>query len=184
MTVQANPSKDELCLYMRVPVWYQRRWLLQISDYVRDVLGLRNGVPGSDHMPERGRFAYCFDNRSNNVPMPPSRGQPAAGEWVWRLVASCRAPLITCETRLLKLLPDQNTDSPDLVFQVTEDPPRAQAVDWTLLVAREFDLRYVEAKALREWPISYDEVDPAFEDALEYIPNDEPNAFQVLFLEV
>ena len=184
MTAISDPSQDELRLYMRVPVWYQRKWLLQIETFLGDALGFRcPAIDWSHGSPVRDRFAFCFDDQNNNVPTPPNRGQPKAGEWIWRVVLSSRGPLITCETYALRIAPEKNADLPDAVHAFPETPPRAQAVEWTLRIAREFDLRYVEAKMLREWAIDYENVDPEFEYALQYIPNDEPNAFQVLFLE-
>ena len=177
-----RPTRDELLLYMRVPVWYRRKCLLLIDAFTRDELGFTLHESGFDHMPQLGRLAFCFDGHNNNVPTPPPDGQAANGEWIWRLAASSRAPLITCETRFLKVMPEMNTTRPGGVYALTETPPRAQAVEWTLRIAREFDLRYVDAKTLRDWQVSYDDVDPAFADALEHQPDD-PNAFQVLFLE-
>jgi hypothetical protein len=184
MTTIISPSKDELRLYMRVPVWYQRKCLRQVETFLGDVLGFK--YPDTDWArgsSVRDRFAFCIDGQNNNVPTPPNRGQPSAGEWKWRVRLCSRGPLITCETYMLRIAPEMNINHPDMVYAFPETPPRSQAVEWTLRIAREFDLRYVDAKMLREWQISYDEVDPAFEDALEYIPNDEPNAFQVLFLD-
>lgn len=184
MTTINGPSQDELRLYMRVPVWYQRKWLLQIERFFGDVLGFKfactawgNGTPVCD------KFAFCVDGHNDNVPEPPNYGQPTADEWIWRVMLSSRGPLITCESYVLRIAPEKNTDLPDKVYAFVETPPRAQALEWTHRIAREFDLRYVEAEMLREWQIDYEDVDPEFEDALQYIPNDEPNAFQVLFLE-
>jgi hypothetical protein len=185
MDVIKSPTQDELRLYMRSPVWYQRKWLLQIETFIGEVLAFKfpYAAWGDGSPPVRDRFAFCVDRQNTNVPEPPHCGQPTAGEWIWRVMLSSRGPLITCQSYELRIAPEMNMDLPDKVYAFIETPPRAQAVEWTLRIAREFDLRYVDAKMLREWEISYDEVDPAFEDALEYIPNDEPNAFQVLFLE-
>jgi hypothetical protein len=66
-------------------------------------------------------------------------------------------------------------------FYGPDQPPRRKALEWTQQIARELGLHYVDAKMLRDWQVSYEEVDPEFD--LEHDVLAVPNAFQVLFYE-
>jgi hypothetical protein len=176
MIAVGSPSKDDLRRYMQVPVWRQRRCLELISHFMRDTLGFRHAAT---HYAD---FAFCFDENNTNVAVPKSQGPVLAGEWLLRIWVSGRGPLITYDTLKFQVDPRRNVEMPNAVYAEFDSKGRPQATDWVTQIAQEFDLRYVEAQSLRDWPIAFDEVDPAFEDELQYIPKDEPNAFQVLFL--
>jgi len=89
-----------------------------------------------------------------------------------------RGPLITSETFSLMT---EERGGVEHQFYGADQPPRPKALDWTQQIAREFGLHYVDAKMLRDWQVSYDEVDPEFD--LEHDVLAVPNAFQVLFYE-
>ena len=121
-----------------------------------------------------------FDEHDHNVPEDRDHKQSAAtnSNWIWMFAISERGPLITTETFSLM------TEEPGGVehqFYGPDQPPRPKAVDWAQQIAREFGLHYVDAKALRDWEVSYDEIHPEFD--LEHDVLAVPKAFQVLFYE-
>lgn len=180
MTNIEHPKREKLAGYMRSPENNQPLLWRRIGEFAHEAFALRHGAPEHDHRPDWGKFAYRLDEHNKNVPSPAI--QRETNEWIWRFAVSSRAPIITCMTYSLSKLPELDAYRPDMVYVVLDQNARSQAVNWTRRIASEFDLRYVDAKMLRDWAVSYDDIDPEFQYALQHQPDD-PNAFQVLFLE-
>ena len=180
MALSAPLSKEELRGYMHLPESDRRELWSSVDEFASHALALKHRDPVCPSSRETGKFAFRFDASDRNVPAEPYRDRDAP--WVWWFAVSSRAPLVTCQTFVVGAIVDAGEMRPGTHYS-PEEPPRAQAVEWTRRIASAFDLRYVEAKKLREWAINYDEVDPEFEFALQHQPYD-PNAFQVLFLEI
>jgi hypothetical protein len=172
-------DKQDLQRYLSAPEISRSELGSQIATFVRDEFGMTMPGAAMFTVPWRAKFGFRLEANGKNVEDKPF--VEGMHQWVWRFVVSCRAPLITCLTYTVKPAMDQDGRHPGTFYDLDE-PPRAEAVDWTQRIARQFELTYVEATALRKLSVSYDDVDPAFDGALEHDP-DEPDAFQVLFLE-
>ena len=125
-------------------------------------------------------WQFAFNDRDENVPAdpPPTPFDLCIARWTYRIAISHRGPLVTCETySLIAERPDRWHDS----RWRYDRPVRAKAVTLTQRIAAEFDLQYVDTNVLRDWKVSYDEVDPEFD--LENDVLAVPTAFQVLFFE-
>lgn len=175
-----NLSAHDLKTYLRSPVVDRSELGPQIAQFVRDEFGM---VTADSMVPyasaAHASFAFRIDQSGKNVEAKPFAD--GMSQWEWKFAVSCRAPLITCRTFSIKPMLDQGERRPGTFYDLDERP-RTEAVEWTLRVARQFKLTYVEASDLRKVIVTYDEVDPEFNGALQHEP-DEPDAFQVLFLE-
>jgi len=129
-----------------------------------------------------GRLDFVFDDSNHSVPLDSkaTHFDRCKARWWWSVSLSQRGALISCETSSLARRHDPNEPEGDHYFEI-DKPPRPIAVQWTLDLAATFSLKYVPALALREWSVSYDDVDPEFN--LEHEVLAAPNAFQVLFYE-
>jgi hypothetical protein len=172
-------TANDLKIFLRLPEVDRSELGRQIDQFVRDELGMTIADAMAYSSLLRARFAFRIDDNGANVKAKPFA--EGMRQWEWNFAVSCRAPLITCRTYSVKPAMDQDGRHPGTFYDL-DKPPRAEAVDWTQRIARQFKLTYVEATALRKVSVSYDDVDPAFDGALEHDP-DEPDAFQVLFLE-
>jgi hypothetical protein len=129
---------------------------------------------------ESGVWQFLFDTSNNNLSDDP-KGTPFAARrvsWQWRFSLSDRGPLVTCQSYSL-VFQAINTNL-DCAYRL-DVSARAMAVEWSRRIAGELELHYVDAKMLRDWPVSYEDIDPDFD--LEHDVHTVPNAFQVLFYE-
>jgi hypothetical protein len=179
MTLLPIPAVEELRDYMRSPITDRRELWRSIDRFVTGELLVQHRDPIAPDGSETGKFAARFDAHDMNIASQPIGD--GVWPWVWWFAVSARAPLITCRTFSLKPIFRANLPAAGTDY-LPEEPPRAQAVEWTTRVAGAFGLQLVDAEQMRKCVVSYDEVDRDFEFALQHQP-DEPNAFQVLFLE-
>ena len=179
MTSSVPPSTEQLRGFLHLPEVDRRDLWCSVDEFLLSEFSLKHHDPICPSSRHTGKFAFRFDAADSNVASEP------CGEshlhWVWWFAVSSRAPLMTCRTFAVSAVVDEGVTRPGTQYS-PEEPPRAQAVEWTRRIACTFDLRYVDAKKLQEWKVGYDQVDPEFEFALQHQPDD-PSAFQVLFLE-
>ena len=168
---------NELRAYMRCPTQNCTELWQKIDAFARSAFALKHCDVTADLA--NGKLAFRFDEHDQSALSVP--GQAGMNYWVWHAFISSRGPLISCRTfKVDRVVLGEEVlggthYSPEL-------PPRPPAVEWTRQLAAEFDLCYVDASALRDWEVSYDDVDPQFQYALQH-DSDSPSAFQVLFLE-
>jgi hypothetical protein len=175
----ATLTSHELHAYLRLPEVDRAELGGQIATFVRNEFGMVMIEAGTRSSLWRAHFSYRIDESGQNVEDKPF--VDGMRQWTWTFAVSCRAPLITCRTYTLGPTPDR-AKRPGGTYYQKDAPPRAAAVEWTERIARQFELTYVEARALEDLNVDYDEVAPDFGDALDHDP-DFPNAFQVLFLQ-
>jgi hypothetical protein len=146
-----------------------------VGDFLRQEFGLTK----PDRLGWGAKFAFRLDETNMNVEAAPY--VDGMRQWVYYLIISCRAPLVTCLAYTVHPIVEQGERRPGTHYEA-ETPPRAQAVEWTDRVAQRFALQYVDAATLRGMRVEYGDVAPDFSEAMEHDP-DFPSAFNVLFLE-
>jgi hypothetical protein len=175
-----NASTAGLGRYLKEPRRENPALRARVQAFVVDRLRFVHQEAGWSNWRESGRWSFTFDEHGRNVPEALGDEQSAAtsARWIWTFAVSERGPLITSNTFSLMT---EERDGVKHKFYGPDQPSRANALEWTQQIAREFGLHYVDAKMLRDWEVSYDEVDPEFD--LEHDVLAVPNAFQVLFYE-
>lgn len=152
----------------------------RIDELLRESIGLRIRC-NEWFAPEAcDQWEFAFNDENDNVPQDSGNlaFEARRVRWTYRIMVSHRGPLVTCET--LSLEPKRSDLWHDTQWRY-DQPSRVMAIEWTQRIARALDLHYVDATMLRDWQVSYDGVDPAFD--LEHVVLAVPNAFQVLFYE-
>ncbi len=177
MQTQSQPTLEELRECMRQPQEDKALHWRDVDTFMREQLVLR--FSDSTESRWRGKWGFVFNEKGENI--PPHDGRYEPGDWIWYVAVSGRAALVTCDTCFLGPHVRDGVEDPLGAFHF-DSSPRPLALEWTRRIAREFDLRYVEAQMLRDWNVSYEEVDPGFD--LEVNTHREPTAFEVLFYEV
>lgn len=173
-----DPSNcRELAHWMRQPEDHDRLDEMRtgVLHYLGEHLGLRKREPHrwfSDVL-----LLLSFDENGDQVDRIAGQDlvNVMSARWDWSLFVARRGPFLTCETATLFV--ENGKHAPRI-----DEEPRQNVVEWTKQIASAIGSTYVEAKALREWEVSYDEIDPGF-----YLDHGEtgrlPTAFQVLFYE-
>lgn len=176
----ASASAPDLGRYMKEPRNDDPALRERVQAFVVDRLRFSYQRAGWSNWRESGRWSLMFNEHDQNVPedLSPAESSTANFGWIWMFAISERGPLITSES-FSPMTEERGGVAHQ--FYGSDQPPRPKALEWTQQIARELGLQYVDAKMLRDWKVSYDEVDPQFD--LEHDVLAVPNAFQVLFYE-
>lgn len=172
-------SREEISRCFRTPLVLNADRTNAIRQFMREALGLT--IPMLDWSGDLpcDRWEFCFDSENRNIESDPPNAPYIERKATWRCVfaVSLRGPFITCWTS--SVVAGNSGPTKDYTLR-SDAPPRTLALEWTMKIANQFGLAYLDALELIEWPVENSE---APDDLWSYINYDDPNAFNILFCE-